>query len=39
MLNGCFEGHPTQYLYYLKGSAVIGQVVTSTNLDNDCTQL
>jgi len=25
--------------YYLKGSTVIGQVVTSKNSDNDCTQL
>jgi len=26
-------------LYYLKGSTVTWQEVTSTNLDNDCTQL
>ena len=26
-------------LYYLKGSMIIGEVVTSTNSDNDCTQL
>ena len=26
-------------LYYSNGSTVIGQVMTSTNSDNDCTQL
>ena len=26
-------------LYYLKGSTGTGQVITSTNSDNDCTQL
>jgi len=26
-------------LYYLKGSMITGQVATSTNSDDDCTQL
>ena len=26
-------------LYYLNGSTITGQVATSTNSDNDCTQL
>jgi len=33
------KGVRSNNLYYLKGSIVTGQVTTSTNSDNDCTQL
>jgi len=33
------KGVQRNNLYYLNGSTAIGQVMTSTNLDNDYTQL